>query len=164
MPQGYAFPYDAQLWVPARLDPADRATAFAVFGRMRPGVTIAQVRSALPAVAAQIRQRYSDTLATYSLETMTIRENVLDNQDGPLRALNNIVTFVLLTACINVATWLLVRSVARRREFAIRAVLGASASRHLRQLLAESLVLAMLGCGFGVLLAEWLSPLTAQRW
>ena len=52
LPQGYAFPYDAQLWIPTTLDSADRAGNFAVFGRMRPGVSMAQVRSALPAVAA----------------------------------------------------------------------------------------------------------------
>jgi putative ABC transport system permease protein len=162
LPQGYAFPYDAQFWIPTRLDPADRAGNFAVFARMRPGVTLAQVRSTLPDVVAQIRLQFPDTLATYSLSTMTIRDNVLENQDSTLRALNAVVALVLLTACVNVATLLLARSVARRREFAIRAILGASPARHVRQLLAESLVLAALGCGIGALIAEWLSPITAR--
>ena len=144
------------------LDPSDRAGNFAVFARMRPGVTLAQVRVALPIVAAQIRTTYPDTWASYGFEVMTLRENLLANQDGPIRALTSIVMFVLMTACINVATLLLARSVTRRREFAIRAILGATRGRHLRQLLAESLVLAVLGCAAGVLLAEWLSPLTAQ--
>ena len=162
MPQGFAFPYDAQIWVPTTLDPASSAGNFAVFGHMRPGVTLAQVRGALPAVAAQIRQRYPDTWTTYSFHVLALRESLLDNQDGPIRALSNVVLFVLLTACVNVATLLLARSVSRRREFAIRAILGAGSGRHLRQLLAESLVLAGLGCAAGVLLAEWLSPLTAN--
>ena len=162
LPQGYAFPYDAQLWVPTVLDPADRGGNFAVFGRMRPGVTLAQVRSALPAVAAQIRQQFPDTWATYSFHVLALRESLLDNQDGPIRALSNVVLFVLLTACINVATLLLARSVTRRREFAIRAILGAGSGRHLRQLVSESLVLAGLGCAAGILLAEWLAPITAR--
>ena len=162
LPQGYAYPYGAQFWIPTVLDPSDRAGNFAVFARMRPGVTLAQVRVALPIVAAQIRKAYPDTWASYGFEVMTLRENLLANQDGPIRALTSIVMFVLMTACINVATLLLARSVTRRREFAIRAVLGATRARHLRQLLAESLVLAALGCAAGVLLAEWLSPLTAQ--
>ena len=162
MPQGYAFPYDAQVWVPTTIDPASNAGNFAVFGHMRPGVTFTQIQTALPAVAAQIRQRFPDTWPTYSFQVLPLRESLLDNQDGPLRALSNVVLFVLLTACVNVATLLLARSVTRRREFAIRAILGASSGRHVRQLLAESLVLAALGCGGGILLAEWLSPVTAN--
>ena len=129
---------------------------------MRTGVTLEQVRRALPLIASQIRRDFPDTWRTYSLEATTLRQNLVDNQDGPIRALTNLVLFVLLTACINVATLLLARSVTRRREFAIRAILGATAGRHVRQLLAESLVLAALACGAGVLLAEWLSPVTAQ--
>jgi putative ABC transport system permease protein len=162
MPPGFAFPYDAQVWVPTTMDPASSTGNYAVFGHLRQGVTLPQVRAALPAVAAQIRERFPDTWATYGLHVLPLRESLFDDQDGPIRALSNVVLFVLLTACINVATLLLARSVRRRREFAVRAILGASAARHLRQLLVESLVLAALGCGAGVLLAEWLSPLTAN--
>src|SRR4051812_5242003 len=162
MPQGYAFPYDAQIWVPTTLDPAASTGNYAVFGHMRAGVTLSQVRTALPAAAAEIRARFPDTWATYAFHVLPLRESLLDNQDGPIRALSNVVLFVLLTACVNVATLLLARSVTRRREFAIRAILGASAARHLRQLVVESLALAALGCLAGLLLAEWLSPITAK--
>ncbi len=161
MPPLYAFPYEAQVWVPTSLDAADRTHDFAVFARLRPGMTIAQVRAALPAVAARIRAAYPDTLPSFTFEVMSIQENLSGNQTGPLRALATIVGFLLLTACVNVATLLLARSVTRRPEFAVRAVLGASQARHLRQLLAESFVLAALGCAAGILIAQWLSVFAA---
>jgi putative ABC transport system permease protein len=161
MPPLYAFPYDAQIWIPATLDPADRSQEFAVFARLRPGVSLTAARRALQPVAERVRQQYPDTLASFGFEVITIQENLADNQTGTLRALAMVVGFLLLTACVNVATLLLARSVARRREFAVRAALGASQARHLRQLLAESVVLAALGCGAGLLLALWLSAFTA---
>jgi predicted permease len=157
----YAFPYEAQVWVPTTLDPANRSQEFAVFAHVRPGVAESQVRASLPAVAARVRQRYPDTSPAFAFEVMTIQENLSGNQTATLRALTVIVAFLLLTACINVASLLLARSVTRRREFAVRAVLGATQGRHLRQLLAESLALAALGCGGGLLIAAWLSGFTA---
>ncbi len=162
MPPGYAFPYDAQFWVPVALDPADQAHDFAVVGRVRAGLTVAQARQSVKGLANGIAEESPDTPPGYGLEAMTIRENVVGDQSAPLRALTDVVAFLLLVACVNVATLLLARSAARRREFAIRAALGASRSRHVRQLLAESLVLASAGCGAGLLLAEWLAPLTSS--
>jgi putative ABC transport system permease protein len=161
MPPQYAFPYLAQVWIPTALNPADRSQDFAVFGHMRPGVTLAVARGGLKAVAERLRRQYPDMQPTFTLEVMTIQENLTDNQTGTLRALTTIVMFLLLTACVNVATLLLARSVSRRREFALRAALGAGRAQHLRQLLAESLVLATLGCAAGLLVAEWLSAFTA---
>jgi putative ABC transport system permease protein len=161
MPPQYAFPYDAQFWVPHVLDPADQARDFAVWAHVRAGVTPAQVRAALDQAAAAIRREFPATLPTYGLDMMTMRENIVGTQDAPLRALTQIVGFLLFIACVNVATLLLARSVSRRREFAVRAALGASRGRHLRQLLAESLALAALGCPAGLLLAAWMAPLTA---
>jgi putative ABC transport system permease protein len=161
MPPQYAFPYEAQLWLPHRPDAADAMRDFAVFCHLRPGVTILQARESLLGTAALIRQQSPESPPTFGFETMTIRENLVGTQDAPLRALTNIVAVLLLIACVNVATLLLARTVSRRREFAIRSVLGAAPSRHVRQLLAESLVLAAIGCGAGLLLAAWLGPLTS---
>ena len=160
MPPLYAFPYRAEVWVPTTLDPADTSLEFAVFVHLKPGVTPQQVRASLVRVAADVRRRYPDTTPGYTFEDMTLQQNLSNNQTGPLRALATIVTFLLLTACINVATLMLARSVTRRREFAVRAVLGASQMRHIRQLMAEGLVLATIGCGAGILLAEWLGTYT----
>ncbi|MGE5243622.1 MAG: ABC transporter permease [Betaproteobacteria bacterium] len=161
MPAGYAFPYEAQFWLPTVLDPADRAHDFAVFCRLRSGVTFAQARDSLRAVADAIRAASPDVPAGYGLDVMTIRENVVGDEDAPLRALSDVVAFLLLVACVNVATLLLARSVGRRREFAIRSALGAGRARHVRQLLAESVVLAAAGCAAGLLLAAWIVPLTS---
>ena len=90
-----------------------------------------------------------------------MRESLVGTQDAPLRALTYVVAFLLLVACVNVATLLLARAVSRRREFAIRAALGATRGRHVRQLLAETAVLAIVGCGCGVALAAWVAPLTS---
>jgi putative ABC transport system permease protein len=161
MPPQYSFPYDAQLWLPHALDATDTLRDFAVFCHLRPGITLRQAHDSLLSTAAVVRQQTTESLPNFSFETMTIRDNLVGTQDAPLRALTNIVAFLLLIACVNVATLLLARSVSRRREFAIRSVLGAAQSRHVRQLLAESLVLGALGCGLGLLLAAWLSPLTS---
>ena len=161
MPPQYAFPYEAQVWIPGALDAADQLRDFAVFCHLRPGVTPAQARESLGRTAALIGRQSAETFPNYGFDVMTIRDNLVGAQTAPLRALTDIVVFLLLIACVNVATLLLARSVSRRREFAIRSVLGAAKSRHIRQLLAESLVLAAIGCGAGLLLSAWLGPLTA---
>jgi putative ABC transport system permease protein len=161
MPAQYAFPYQAQAWVPITLDPADQVHDFAVFAHERPGVSRARVREALDAVATSIRRQYPGTLPGYGLEMMTIRENLVDTQDAPLRALAQIVACLLFIACVNVATLLLARAVTRRRDHAVRLVLGATTGRHLRQLALESLLLGAVGCAAGLLVAAWMAPLTS---
>ena len=161
MPPLYAFPYDAQVWLPFVIDAADQTRDFAVFAHMRPGVTSRDVDAALSAVAARVRHDYADTLPSYAIEVMALHESLLGTQDAPLRALTEIVAFLLITACVNVATLLLARSVSRRHEFAVRAALGATRARHMRQLLVESGLLAFSGCVAGLIVAAWLAPLTA---
>jgi putative ABC transport system permease protein len=160
MPPQYAFPYDAQFWVPWRLDPADRSRDFAVWIRARTGVTRQQLRDGMTRVAAEIRRGRPDLPAGYGIEVRTIRENLVGDQDRPLVAVTAMVVFMVLIAAVNVATLLLARAVTRAREFAVRAALGQSRGRLIGQLLAESLALAAVGCPAGLLLASWLSPLT----
>ncbi len=162
MPPLYAFPYDAQVWIPIVLDAADQTRDFAVWAHLRPGVTKADARANLDAAAAWIREAVPGTLPSYGIDMMTIRENVLGTEDAPLRALAALVAFLLLIACVNVSTLSLARAVTRRREFAVRVALGASQARHIRQLLSESLVLGALGCAAGLLLTAWIAPLCAR--
>jgi hypothetical protein len=120
MPPQYAFPYLAQFWIPWRLDTGDQSRDFAVWGHLRRGVTDRQLRESMDRVAAGLRRDYAALPPTYSLEIRSIRENLMGDQQRPLVALSESVTLMLLLASVNVATLLLARSVARRREFAIR--------------------------------------------
>jgi putative ABC transport system permease protein len=161
MPPQYAFPYDAQFWVPWRLDPADRSRDFAVWARARAGVTANQVCDAMNRVAARIRHDRVDVPAGYGIEVRGIRENLLGAQERPLVAVTAVVGFMLLIAAVNVATLLLARAVSRAREFAVRAAIGQGRRRLIGQLLAEAVALASIGCPAGLLLAAWMAPLTS---
>ncbi len=122
-------------------------------GRLKRGVTLEQARADMDSVSNNLANAYPDTNRGLKANLIPLKRSITRRIQPVLLLLLGAVGFVLLIACVNVASLLLARTQSRTREFAVRAALGASMGRMLRQLLTESILLALVGGGFGVLLA-----------
>jgi putative ABC transport system permease protein len=158
MPEGFKFPVNADLWVPAvhlagLADQKRDARNFEVFGRLASGVTVAQAQAELKPIADRLAHDFPETNKDVKPAVMTFNDRY---NGGPIRliflTLMGAVGFVLLIACANVANLLLARSAARAREISVRVSLGATRFRIVRQLLVESVLLALISgvLGFGL--------------
>ena len=149
----------SDIWIPEAFTPqqiADHDDHYlSVMGRLKPGVTLEQAQAELNLVAQRLEKQYPIDDNERGLHLTPLTTALLGDQQPALRMMLGAVAFVLLIACANIANLQLARARTRQREIAVRAALGASPRRIVRQLLAESVVLGVVSGVVGILLAYW---------
>jgi predicted permease len=180
MPAGFALPYPSMLqasvsfvaggavdfWVPlreAKPGSTDRsARMFAVVARLKDGVTVNAARADLDRAWQQLAQAFPEANRGWQASLVPLHQQAVAPVRSSLLLLFASVGLVLLIACVNVANLVLARGVARQRELALRAALGAKRSRLMQQVVIEGLVLSSIGAALGLMLARWATPVLVR--
>src|SRR6185312_6370858 len=166
VPAGFQYPDKTEIWLPPlrlaptlneQMDPTQvRGFGFlSTVGLLKPGVSLPQAGSEMDTITARLRQQYPATNNRRFNRVVSLHNHLVGETRGMLLLLFGAVTFVLLIACANVANLLLASATSRQKEMAIRAAMGASRWRVMRQLFTESTIMALAGGAFGLLLALW---------
>ena len=162
MPSQMTSPQDTDVWLsimrrsnnPAWMDRSHHPMIY-VWGKLRPGVTVAQTRTEMKAIAARLEKAYPDTNGQETAVVTPLLENLVGKYRTNLGLLLGAVGLVLLIACANLANLFAARSAARAREFAIQVAVGATRGQIVKKLLIESFVIALIGGALGLLMAVW---------
>src|SRR5262245_25473244 len=157
-PPNFQFPGKTDVWYPA--DPTRNGRFrsghnFYAIARLKPGVTLEQAQTELSAIAAKLEVLYPPSNQNKGVIVTRMLDSLVGNTRSTLYMLLGAVALVLLISCANVANLLLAKATSRTREIAIRAAVGASRTRIIRQLVTESAVLAVASGALGLLVANW---------
>ena len=160
MPPGFHFlNTQTKAWLPLQLDPTTEWRKSGRFlrcvARLKPAVSTQQAQAEVDAIGKQLEAAYPDYNKGWGVNLVPIHEQIVGDIRPVLLVLLGAVAFVLLIACANVANLLLSRAASRQKELALRAALGAGRMRLIRQMLTESVLLALMGGAVGILLAHW---------
>ena len=159
MPADFDYPVGSEAWAPLDLAPAENADRgghyLEVIGRLKSGTTLGQAEADLKTISGRLAQQFPETNAGHSVRVLGLVEDLTYGTRQFLSVLMGSAVFVLLLACANVANLQLARATARGKELALRRALGASRWQITRQLLAESVTLALLGGAAGLLFGGW---------
>jgi putative ABC transport system permease protein len=159
MGRDVSFPQAAELWVPLNFDSDPemkqrQAHFMRPVGRLKPGVSLSQAQADLDVIAAQLEKSFPASNTGWNLRLVSLRDQLIGGSRTYVFILFGAVGLVLLIACANVANLLLVRAAARQKEIALRTALGAGRLRIIRQMITESVLLAIIGGALGALLAR----------
>src|SRR6185437_6972815 len=148
-----------QLWTPLAWTDADRAVRgnhnYLVIARLKPGANLKQAGAEMTTISARLEQEFPADDKGWGANVISLRDDLVGDVRPALLVLLGAVGFVLLIACANVANLVLVKTLSRQKEIAVRAALGATRTQIIKQVLAETVLLSIIGAALGLILAHF---------